>query len=69
MNDPIPCARCRSPDGVSVVSGEFQSSGVTVYPDGFSLSDAKQLNTCNERVYCAACGAIYPLAELYEEDA
>ena len=67
MSEIRSCVRCGSPEGVRLVSGKFNCSGVTVYKDGFALTDAKQLNTSDEMVHCPACNATYPLGDIYPE--
>ena len=47
---------------LEVSSGVFYAYGMTLTEDGFSFSEAKQINTDKEFVICRACGEEFSLA-------
>jgi len=62
----LDCPRCGAvPEtaALQVIGGEFETSGVYLEPDGFAFSDAKQVNTTEERVRCSVCEAVFDLSE------
>jgi hypothetical protein len=58
------CKDCGAEDTLYIVACSAQFVGVQLTADGFSLGDAKQVNTDNEIVSCYDCQAEYPLADL-----
>jgi len=60
------CPRCGAAEEdacLEVVYAEVSLGGVPLQEDGFSLSDAKSMDTTNELVKCHACNWTFPLGE------
>lgn len=55
MNHVTKCNSCTG-ENLLVTGGTFMATGVTLCPEGFSLWDAKQLDTTNEVATCPDCG-------------
>ena len=62
------CPGCGIPDQLEVYSGRFTCQGMYLVSDGFSFSDAKTVDTEDERVRCTACDAIWGLNQLMVEE-
>lgn len=60
------CIKCGAEDSLYVTKFVTFLTGVPLTPDGFSIGDAKQVNTEDEWVQCSSCDEEYPLADLPE---
>lgn len=58
------CPYCGTDSDLTLASGTFTTTGVSITPDGFALADVKQLDTENEQVVCGACARQFPLQEI-----
>jgi hypothetical protein len=59
------CPDCGVADRMEVYSGTFIAMRMPLdAAEGFSFSDAKQVDTSDERVQCTACGSEWDLAFL-----
>ena len=59
------CPDCGVADQMNVYSGTFIAMGMPLdAAEGFSFSDAKQVDTEDERVRCTACNSEWDLAFL-----
>ena len=59
------CIDCGVDDRMYVYSGVFIAEGMPLDAvEGFSFSDAKQVDTSDERVRCTACNSEWDLAFL-----
>ena len=59
------CPDCGVADQMNVYSGTFIAMGMPLdAAEGFSFSDAKQVDTSDERVQCGYCKGTWDLAFL-----
>ena len=59
------CIDCGAVDQMNVCSGVFIAEGMPLDAvEGFSFSDAKQVDTSDERVRCGYCKGTWDLAFL-----
>jgi hypothetical protein len=58
------CPYCKKEDKLDVVLGTFAAFGMELRQDGFSFSDANQMDTSEELVKCDACKKEFSLAEV-----
>ena len=59
------CPDCGVDDRMYVYSGTFSAMGMPLDAvEGFSFSDAKQVDTSDERVQCMACNSEWDLGFL-----
>jgi hypothetical protein len=61
------CPACGT-DSLEVVGGAFHTQGMRLFADGFSFTDAKQVDTEGETVMCINCGKLFALDELMTDD-
>lgn len=57
------CPACDE-ERLEISSGIFYAAGMTLAEDGFSFTDAKQVDTEEEIVVCQACGEKFSLGQL-----
>ena len=58
------CPDCGAVDQLEVYTGKFSCRGMYLTGDGFDFSDAKDVDTEDERVHCTACNSEWDLAFL-----
>jgi len=58
------CPKCKSADTLYVQTLEARVTGMRLYEDGFSFTDAAQIETSDENVYCSHCDETFQLSEL-----
>jgi hypothetical protein len=62
------CPKCGVDGELFVSAGKFYTTKMKLCHDGFSFSDAKNVDTEDEWVECHACGMGMELVKLITED-
>ena len=62
------CPACNQEDSLHVIGGVYHALGMPLQSDGFSFSDADQVDTEDDTVECYACKKMFSLDELYREE-
>lgn len=62
------CPSCGDANQLEVIGGSFSAQGMYLSEDGFSFTDADQVDTEEETVRCSSCGKMFSLADLHRED-